>query len=89
MDSWVGRTMSDRKLLMNLNEPQLREVMLTIAKRIEGTAFELNIEKPKYVVILFNDPAIGQYISNCSREDCIKAIRETADRLERREDIPR
>ena len=33
------------------------------------------------------DPGVGNYISNCSREDMIKALREKADVLEQKLDI--
>ncbi len=36
----------------------------------------------------FNDDGVGNYLSNASREDMIKALRETADRLEQNQDIP-
>jgi hypothetical protein len=36
----------------------------------------------------FHNPGIGHYISNAQRDDMIKALRELADRLEEREDIP-
>ena len=37
----------------------------------------------------FNELGITQYGSNCEREDMIKALREAADRLEKRQDTPR
>ena len=36
----------------------------------------------------FGGPGIGNYAHNASRDDMIKCLRETADRLEAREDIP-
>lgn len=48
---------------------------------------------PKFLFTLLvfgeGEPGISNYISNCSRDDMIKALRETADRLERNEDNPR
>ncbi len=35
------------------------------------------------------EPGVGQYVSNVQRADMIRLLRETADRLESREDIPR
>ncbi len=75
--------------LENLTEPQLHKLMRLCSTSIEG-AFKVSyIEKPLFALIIFNDPAIGQYISNCERADMIKALRETADRLEKNQDIPR
>ncbi len=45
--------------------------------------------KGLFVLVAFDDDAgMAQYISNCERGDIIKAMRETADRLEKREDVP-
>jgi len=46
-------------------------------------------QKPHFALVVFNDPEIGQYIGNCQREGIIKALRETADRLERNQDLVR
>ena len=77
------------KRLENLNEPQLREVMSLAARGIEGAFRVQGVEKPLFVLVCFNDPKIGQYISNCRREDTVKAMKETAARLEAKEDIQR
>jgi len=39
------------------------------------------------IVFEFNHPGVSNYISNASRSDMIQALRETADRLERNQDI--
>jgi hypothetical protein len=39
------------------------------------------------IVFPFNNPGISNYISNANRSDMIKALRETADRLEKRQDF--
>lgn len=41
------------------------------------------------VVFEFDNPGIGNYVSNAERESMIKALRETADRLKLRQDIPK
>jgi GH25 family lysozyme M1 (1,4-beta-N-acetylmuramidase) len=38
-------------------------------------------------VFPFNNPGVSNYISNANRSDMIKALRETADRLEKRQDF--
>ncbi len=45
--------------------------------------------KVMFALVIFDDPAIAQYISSCNRADMIKAMRETADRLEKRQDVSR
>ena len=52
----------------------------------------LNGDKQKYGFMLLvtefgKDPGVGHYISNCKREDMIKALREKADVLEKGLDI--
>jgi hypothetical protein len=42
-----------------------------------------------FVLIVFDDPGLAQYCSNCDRSTMVQALRECADRLESREDIPR
>jgi hypothetical protein len=40
------------------------------------------------LVFEFGNDQSGNYISNVNREDMIKVLRETADRLEKRQEIP-
>lgn len=40
------------------------------------------------IVFPFGKEQIANYISNVMREDMIKTMRETADRLEKKEDMP-
>lgn len=47
----------------------------------EGVGFAL-------LVFATNEPGLCNYISNAKREDMIKALRETADRLEQGKQIP-
>jgi hypothetical protein len=75
--------------LEDMTEPELAEFMTALARSIGGTAAHLGVERPLFVLVVFNDPALGQYISNCERADVIKAMRETASRLERKEDVTR
>nr|WP_321357201.1 hypothetical protein [uncultured Draconibacterium sp.] len=39
------------------------------------------------LVFPFNNPGVSNYISNARREDMVKMLRETADRLDNREDF--
>jgi hypothetical protein len=77
------------KLLEDMNEVELQHVMTTLARGVVSTAADLGVEKPLFVLLLFNDPKIGQYVANCERFDVVKALRETADRLEKRQDVER
>ena len=77
------------KKLEFMTEPELRELMTAMANQIKATAAVMECENPLFVLLLFNDPEIGQYIANCERSDVIKALREAADRLEAKQDVPR
>jgi uncharacterized protein Yka (UPF0111/DUF47 family) len=77
------------KELRDLNEPQLADLMRSMAKAIEKVSADADLEKPMFVILLFNEPARGQYISNCKRSQTIEALRETADRLELRQTVER
>lgn len=75
--------------LRNMTEPELGELMRYAAKRIESAFADLRVEKPLFALVVWNDKQIGQYIANCQRADMIVALRETADRLERNQDVVR
>ena len=62
-------------------EEILRAIAEGIKEILPGMGFAL-------VVFKFDDPSIGNYISNAEREGMIEALRETADRLEANQDIP-
>jgi hypothetical protein len=73
--------------LIDMTEPELGSLMRQAARQVVSVAKDLGVEKPLFVLLLFNDPQVAQYIANCDRSDVIKAMRETADRLERRQDV--
>lgn len=77
------------KKLEDMTEPELKRLMNAMAGAVERAARSLNVEYPHFALVVFNDPRIAQYISNCTRDTMIEAMRETADRLERRQDVPR
>ena len=74
------------KKLENLTEPELKALMDTMGLMILRVAEHMQIEKPMFALLLFNDPKLSQYCSNCNRADMIKALREAADHLERDKD---
>jgi hypothetical protein len=73
------------KQLHDMTEPEMRTYFNLLARATE-TALP---DGALFVLLVFDDPGIAQYVSNCSRENMVQALRETADRLEAREDIPR
>lgn len=75
--------------LEDLTEPELAYVCNMTAKSIETMFRILQIERPLFALLMFNDPRIAQWVSNCDRKDVIMAMRACADRLERQQDVTR
>ncbi len=78
------------KAMKDMTEPELRDLMNAVARAVNR---ELPApwagHRSQFVVLVFDDPAVAQYISSCDRSTMVEALRECADRLESREDIPR
>lgn len=75
------------KRLDDMTEPELADVMTACARAVRlllppNTGFII-------VASEFGKGGVGQYIGNGQRPDFIRWMRETADRLEAREDMPR
>lgn len=81
------------KLLKDMTEPELQAYFRNLASRIESDLppGPSNNGKCLFFLIVCEDegPGISQYVSNVRRQDAIKMLRETADRLERRQDVTR
>lgn len=79
------------KRLEDMDERELAETMKAAARAIEAVLPPGPGPRGKsmFALVIFDDPQIAQYISSCNRADTIAAMRETADRLERREDVAR
>jgi hypothetical protein len=78
-----------RKQFEDMTEPELCRLCNRLGKEIESICLREKVEKPMFALMLFNDPKVGQYVSNCDRESMIETLRETLLRLERSEDVPR
>lgn len=73
-----------------MTEPELRKLFSSLAKMIVDSL------PPNTAFVLLAAPdsdrhphSLAQYIANCERSTCIQFMRETADRLERKEDVRR
>jgi hypothetical protein len=79
--------------LRDMTEPELRGYFGSLAELIEDVLPPGPSAKGRclFAIIVADStaPGIGQYVSNMERAGTIKLLRETADRLEAREDIPR
>lgn len=71
------------KKLCDMSEPELKELLNQCAYSISERTGSL------YMLVIFDEPNLAQYISNANRHSCIEAMRETADRLENKEIIER
>lgn len=60
---------------------QMRDLATIIKKEIPGLGFAL-------FCFEFHKPGMSNYISNAQREDMIKALKETIERLENKQDYP-
>ncbi len=85
--------MMHNKKLCDMTEPELKDYFNRLASAIEDKLPPGEGRRGRCMFALLvwdtQGPGIAQYVSNCQRPDMIKALRETADRLEGREDIPR
>jgi hypothetical protein len=76
-----------------MTEPELRQFFSDLARKVEDSLPPGPSSKGKCLFALIvadtTEPGVGQYVSNVQRGDMIRLLRETADRLERREDVPR
>jgi len=74
----------------SIERQQQIEVGLRDVGEVVGHAVNLVFGKMGFALLVFEfgKPGIGNYISNAQRSDMIQALRETADRLEKNQDIP-
>ena len=79
------------KLIRDMTEPELAELFTHLARTVEAELPPGPSKKGKclFALLVFDESTIGQYVSNANRSDIIKTLRETADRLERRQTIER
>ena len=61
-----------------------------LARQIDDQLEHAAGERMGFTVLVFRTgaPGIAHYVCNCDRSDMIKALRETADRLEANQDKP-
>jgi hypothetical protein len=79
--------------IKDMTEPELRRYFRELASDIEILLPPGPSANGKCLFFLIvadtTEPGIAQYVSNVGRDDAIKILRETADRLAGREDIIR
>jgi hypothetical protein len=81
------------KRIEDMTEPELRAYFKRLARIVEDQLPAGPGPRGKCLFFLIVtdtiEPGIGQYVSNVERSGAIKLLRETADRLESREDVTR
>jgi hypothetical protein len=78
-----------KQRLEDMTEPEIKELMTDCAQALKYQLARRVFGTPQFALVVFNDPKIAQYISTCERSTMIEAMRETAGRLERKEDVTR
>ena len=79
------------KTLADMTEPELRGYFAELAAMLEDVlpAGPSRHGRALFALLVFDDPGLAQCVSTCDRSTMVQALREAADRLEGREDIPR
>lgn len=79
------------KRLEQMTEPELANVMKKCARAVEHVLGEYlpDAVRAQFVLVVFDDPKVAQYVATCERSSVIEAMRETADRLEAKQDVAR
>lgn len=79
--------------IKDMKEPELRKYFTWLAKKIETDLPPGPNPRGKCLFFLVVcdtcEDGVGQYVGNMEREGAIKLLRETADRMEKNEDITR
>jgi hypothetical protein len=73
------------KPLEDMDEAELKDYFNALARLVEAAL----PRGARFALLVFDDPKVAQYVSNCRRPDMIEALRETSDRLARRQDVTR
>lgn len=74
------------KQIEHLTEPEIKELTGAMSVAVRHAAKFVGVEEPLFALLVFNDPIVVHYVSNCRREDVAKRLRKMADRLESCED---
>ena len=73
------------KRFEDMTEGELSDVMVSAARAVTAVL----PKKALFVLVCFDDPKIAQYISNAERAGVISSMRETAERLEKKQEVQR
>jgi hypothetical protein len=69
--------------IYDLTDPQLRQLMTSVTDQIRVQSQFLGLDGyPMFCLLLFGDPRLAHYITNCEARTTAAALREVAERLE-------
>jgi hypothetical protein len=75
--------------IRDLDQPELQKLMHSLADGVEERLAMHGFEAAPYAVLPLSDNPVGGYVSNVADRLVLVAwVRETADRIERNEDVP-
>lgn len=81
------------KRLEDMTEAELAALLSDCARAVmdvlRAGVVTADGSRHQFALVVFDDPRVAQYVSSCTRGSMIEAMRETADRLERNQDVPR
>jgi dephospho-CoA kinase len=75
------------KLIQDMTEPEVTSLMESFGSAIEETAEDVGCEKPKFLLLVFNDPYSTNYASNILRTEVINILKHTLQQLESKADL--
>lgn len=74
------------RLMKDMNEPQLRQHLNTMCGMLQ---LMQTVDALGFMIVIFQDNGLSQYGSTVDPETAPAALRELADRIERRETVTR
>jgi hypothetical protein len=72
------------KRVEDMDEPEIESLLNGV-----GGILKRMLPGQLWCLVVFGDDGIGQYVSNAQRAGVISNLRDFADALESREDVPR
>lgn len=72
----------DLRKMGEMTEAELGLLMRSYAVALEKVAEVLMVEKPNFVLLVFNHPSRTQYVANCGRESVVEAMKEAVAKFE-------
>lgn len=83
-----------QRLIQDMDELELAEYFRSLGRTLTsllppGRPGSVAENGCLFLLLVDDGSGVAQYISNAQRRECIKFLRETAERLELREDVTR